>query len=88
MIGAVGLRPTGVDARYAGTAASNVFALNAEIVVPDGILPSENGNLKRLGLVLPGIVLTILIVFALIMRRRQTENPVAELQSARSLPAN
>ena len=84
LIGAVGLRPIGVNARYAGTAASNVFALNAEIVVPDGILPSENGNLKRLGLVLPGIVLTILIVFALIMRRRQTENPVAELQRALS----
>jgi len=82
LIGAVGLRPLGDDARFAATATSEVYAINAEIIVPYGLLPAESGNLKRLGLALPGLVLTILIVFSLAMRRRNAENPVAELKRA------
>ncbi|MDP2409445.1 MAG: EAL domain-containing protein [Pseudolabrys sp.] len=82
LIGAVGLRPPGAEARFAATAASDTFAFNAEIVVPYGILPSENAGLKRLGLILPGIVVAMLIICALVMRRRDAENPVAELQRA------
>ncbi|MBI4367241.1 MAG: EAL domain-containing protein [Deltaproteobacteria bacterium] len=82
LIGATGKRPEGADAHFSGTAKSSKLGIDAEIVAPRELLPAAHAGLKLLGLFATGALVLVLAVFAILMPRRRTGNPVADIERA------
>jgi sensor c-di-GMP phosphodiesterase-like protein len=82
LIGATGERPEPSNARFSITARSSKLGIVAEIVVPREMIPAEHSGLKIIGLFVTGVIILILGVFAVLMPRRTTGNPIADIERA------
>jgi sensor c-di-GMP phosphodiesterase-like protein len=82
LIGSIGARPEGDEARFSVTAESGKFGLASTIVVPRGMVPADHIGLKWVGSFITGAVILLLGVFSILMRRRAPHNPVAEIERA------
>ena len=82
LIGATGERPEPSNARFSITARSSKLGIVAEIVVPREMIPAEHSGLKIIALFATGVIILILGVFAVLMPRRTTGNPIADIERA------
>jgi len=78
----VGQRPQEAEAKVVGRAVSDRFGLEAAILVPRAMLPSERFGLRWIGLWITVAVVAIIGVFAWLVPRRSPNDPVAELERA------
>ncbi len=82
LIGSIGERPAGDDARFAVTAKSVKLGIDSQIVVPRGMVPAEPTGLKWLGTFITGAIILLLGVFSILMKWRTPSNPVADIERA------
>ncbi len=82
-IGQIGARPTGAaDALFVAKTKSDKFGFDAEISMSREPVIAGHADLRWLGIFATGAVVLILSAFALLMPRRASGNPVAEIQRA------
>jgi sensor c-di-GMP phosphodiesterase-like protein len=83
MIGVVGHPPkAGSAGLFTASSISDKFGFQAEVVTPRGPVPADKADLKWLGLIASVVVVVIFGVVAMLMARRPSDNPVAEIERA------
>ena len=82
LIGAAGAMPAEGEPQLSMTTKPGRYGLGYQIVVPRASIPAEHADLRWLGRVAVGIVVLTLIAFVALMRRRPSNNPVAEIEQA------
>ena len=83
LIEAAGAPPAGNDPHFNVSAKSDRYPLAYDVVVPRAIIPAEHADIKWLGKIATGVLVMMLVAFALLMRRRTPDNnPVAEIKRA------
>ena len=84
--GGVTIAEAGAESRpdsFSARLRSEKYGLNARVSLPREQVLSEQADLQRLGMFVTCVIALLLIGFALVMpRRRNTSNPVAELERA------
>jgi sensor c-di-GMP phosphodiesterase-like protein len=81
-IGQSGARPAAADGRFEARTKSDKFGFDAEISISRGPVIAGHADLKWLGIYATCAVVLILSGFAILMQRRNSGNPVAEIQRA------
>lgn len=82
-IGEIGERPHGAaDAVFEATTKSDKFGFSVEISMPRGSVIAGHADLKWLGIFATGTIVLILAAFTLLMPRRASGNPVADIERA------
>jgi sensor c-di-GMP phosphodiesterase-like protein len=81
VIGSVGDRPADGDARFAVTVKSSKLGIDAEIMVPRGMVPGDTG-LKWLSTFATAVIVLMMAGFTLLVKRRKVDNPVADIERA------
>ncbi len=82
LIGSSGERPDEDDARFTISAKSEKLGIELQIVVPRGLVPAAQADLKWLSMFATGAIILILTGFAMMIPRRRIVNPVADMQRA------
>jgi sensor c-di-GMP phosphodiesterase-like protein len=82
LIGSTGQRPDGSEAAFAVAAKSVKLGIESEIMVPRELVPATHASLKWLSMFATGIFIIILAVFAIVMPRRNANNPIADMERA------
>ena len=82
VIGESGERPNNVADVFAAASQSAKYGFTASVMTHRGRIIAGNVDLKWLGLFVTGIVVVILIAFALMVPTHLPNNPVAELERA------
>ena len=77
-IGGVGIRSNAPA--FVANSGSDRFGFHVEIAVPRGRVLASYATIRRLSLIATGALAIILIAFVLILRRRQPDNPIAEIE--------
>jgi sensor c-di-GMP phosphodiesterase-like protein len=82
-IGKIGNRPDGsATAVFVANDKSQKFGFNVEVAAPRGSVVAGHMDLKWLGIFATGAIVMVLGVFVMLMPRRATGNPVAEIERA------
>ena len=82
LIGSSGERPDEDNARFSISAKSEKLGIESQIVVPRGLVPAAQADLKWLSMFATGAIILILTGFAMMIPRRRIVNPVADMQRA------
>jgi sensor c-di-GMP phosphodiesterase-like protein len=83
LIGEIGERPAGAaDAMFMARTKSGKFGFNVEIAMSRAPVVAGHADLKWLGMFATGAFVVILGVFGILMRRRASDNPVADMERA------
>ncbi len=82
MIATAGKRPAAGEPRFKVGAKSARFGLAYEIVVPRALVPATHNGVRWFGKIAVGAALMLLLAFALLVRRRAPDNPVARMERA------
>ncbi len=82
MIGATGDRSDEGGGAISGAAKSAVLGVESEIAVPRAMMPAAYSGLKWLSIFATGIIVATLAAFAVVLPRRRSDNPVAEIVRA------
>ena len=81
-IDTAGTRPADDEPRFTVEVKSARFGLAYNIVVPRAIVPAAHTGVRWLGAIGVGVLAMMLVAFVLLMRRRASDNPVAEMERA------
>jgi sensor c-di-GMP phosphodiesterase-like protein len=82
VIGETGERPKDTADMFTATLRSAKYGFTVKVMTQRGSTVAGNVDLKWLGLIVTGIVVLILIVFAMMVPKQLPNNPVAELERA------
>lgn len=83
VLGEIGQRPVEAAAdMFVGSSVSDKFGLHAEMVVPRAYLAHGQWGIRWLGLLVTGAVVTLLGLFAAFLTRRESNNPIADIERA------
>ncbi len=82
IIGVSGERPDDATDMYSATLRSAKFGFGVKVMTQRGRTIAGNVDLKWVGLFVTGIVMAILVVFAMMVPKHSPNNPVAELERA------
>jgi len=82
LIGVAGVRPARSEPQFTVSATSDQLGFTYEIVVPRSVLPPDHDDLSWLGKSVIGAMVLIMLGFSILMRRRNSSNPVTELKRA------
>jgi sensor c-di-GMP phosphodiesterase-like protein len=83
IIGQIGAPPSGPTASiFAAKAGSNRFGFTVDIAMPRARAMAANAGIEKLGIFTTAVIVLILIAFAVLIPRRTSDDPVAELERA------
>jgi sensor c-di-GMP phosphodiesterase-like protein len=82
LIGSTGEAPAETDTLFSATAKSGKLRIDTHIVVPHDMVPAARAGVKWLVMFAAGVLSVILALFAIVIPRRRTNNPVADMERA------
>lgn len=82
-LGGSGTRPLASDGPIVeATGTSSAFGFDMEIAAPREMMVAENASLQWLGILVSGIIVVAVVMFMMLLPRRNSNDPVSQLSGA------